>query len=210
MVRVLIADDHVVVRLGLRALLEARKNFEVCAEASNGAEAVDLAIHYNPDVVILDISLSVLDGIETTRQIRAKTKLTEVMIFTLRGQLDDIRAAFCAGARGYILKSETDERIVNAVEALARHREVFSNTLLKFSPCNYVVRRDDCKMLLTTRELDVVRLIAEGKSNKMIAHLLHISIKTVEAHRSSAMRKLDVHSTAQLVRCAIRFRLVNL
>jgi DNA-binding NarL/FixJ family response regulator len=209
MVRVLIADDHVVVRLGLRTLLEAR-GIDVCAEASNGPNAIDLAIHYMPDVVILDISLPVLDGIEATRQIRAETKSTEVMIFTAREELGEVQAALHAGARGYILKSEATDQIVKAVEALARHREFLSNTVSESLLRNVSTRPDDCQMLLTTREHEVVCLIAEGKSNKMIAHLLHISTKTVEAHRSTAMRKLHVHSTAQLVRCAIRFRLVQL
>jgi DNA-binding NarL/FixJ family response regulator len=211
MIRVRIADNLVVVRLRLRALLEAHGNFEVCADASNGRDAVDLAIYYNPDAIILDLALPALDGIKTTRRIRTETKSTDVMVFTLRRQLDDIRAALRAGARGYILKSETEEQIVKAAEALGAHREFFSNTLPKSLPRIYVERPDDdSKRLLTTREQEVVCLIAEGKSNKMVAHLLNISTKTVEAHRSSAMRKLDVHSTANLVRCAIRFRLVDL
>jgi DNA-binding NarL/FixJ family response regulator len=210
MVRILLADERIVVRRGLRALLETCQNFEVCAEACNGREAIELAIHHRPDVAILDISLPIVDGIEATRQIRKETPATEVMIFTLHNGEDAIRRVLDAGARGYVFKSEADEQIVKAIEAMARHRAFFSSDLSEALFDNFIEHQGsgNHSMALTTREREVVRLIAEGKSNKGIAYLLDISIKTVETHRSASMRKLNVHSTAQLVRYAVRCRLI--
>ena len=210
MVRILLADDHAVVRRGLRALLEAREDFEVCAEASDGRSAVELALMHKPDVAVLDLSLSILNGIEATRQIRKEAPETEVMIFTLRDRGSEIRDVLHAGARGYVLKSEADEQIMRAVEALARHRAYFSDQVSEALLDNFVeqgMTGSDTPML-TAREREVVQLIAEGNSNKKIAHLLSISVKTVETHRSASMRKLDIHSTADLVRYAVRQRLI--
>jgi DNA-binding NarL/FixJ family response regulator len=209
MVRILLADDHAVVRRGLRALLEARQDFEVCAEASNGREAVALALHHKPDVAVLDISLPIVNGIEATRQIRKEAPGTEVMIFTLHDRESEIRDVLHAGARGYVLKSEADEQIVRAVEALARHHAYFSDHVSETLLDNFVEQAGSGNAIaLTAREREVVQLIAEGNSNKKIAHLLSISVKTVETHRSASMRKLDIHSTAELVRYAVRQRLI--
>jgi DNA-binding NarL/FixJ family response regulator len=210
MVRILLADDSIVMRRGLRALLETCRNFQVCAETSNGREAIELAVRYKPDIAILEISLPIVDGIEVTRQIRRQTPATEIMIFTMPRRRDGIRGAIDAGARGYLFKSEPDDQIVKAIEALARHGAFFSNHHPQSLPVNGVEHQEagNHSTVLTTREREVVGLIAEGKSNKNIAHLLDISIKTVEAHRSSLMRKLEVHSTAQLVRYAIRCGLI--
>ena len=209
MVRILLADDHAVVRRGLRALLEARQDFEVCAEASNGREAVELALHHKPDVAVLDISLPIVNGIEATRQIRRDAPGTEVMIFTLHDRESEIRDVLHAGARGYVLKSEADEQIVRAVEALARHHAYFSDHVSETLLDNFVEQAGSGNAItLTAREREVVQLIAEGNSNKKIAHLLSISVKTVETHRSASMRKLDIHSTAELVRYAVRQRLI--
>jgi DNA-binding NarL/FixJ family response regulator len=208
MVRILIADARVAVRRDLQALFELHPNFEVCAEANNGRDAVELALRHRPDVAVLEISLPIVDGIEATRQVRKQTPATEVMIFTLHGEARWIRAAIDAGACGYVLKSEANNQVVQAVEALARGDAFFSIHL------SNALFREDYKtslnhaMLLTARERDVVRLIAEGKSNKAIAYMLDISIKTVETHRSASMRKLHVHSSAALVRHAIRYGLI--
>jgi DNA-binding NarL/FixJ family response regulator len=210
MVRILLADDHAVVRRGLRALLEARQDFEVCAEASNGREAVELALQHKPDVAVLDISLTQLNGIEVTRQIRKETPATEVMIFTLHDNEAEIRDVLHAGARGYVLKSEADEQIVRAVESLSRHHAFFSDHVSETLLDNFVEQSGSggTAGLLTNREREVVQLIAEGNSNKKIAYLLSISVKTVETHRSASMRKLDIHSTAELVRYAVRNKLI--
>ena len=211
MVRILLADDHAVVRRGLRALLEARQDFEVCAEASNGREAVELALHHRPDVAVLDISLPIVNGIEATRQIRKEAPGTEVLIFTLHDRENDIRDVLFAGASGYVLKSEADEQIVRAVEALARHHAFFSDHVLETLLDSFLGQTGTGHIThqLTARERKVVQLIAEGNSNKKTAFLLGIGVKTVETHRSASMRKLDIHSTAQLVRYAFREGLVQ-
>ena len=212
MVRILIADDHGVVRRGLRVLLEARRDFQVCAEASNGREAVELALHHKPDVAILDISLPVVEGIEATRKIRKDSPATEVMIFTLSDRESDIRDVLNAGARGYILQSEADEQIVRALEALAQHRAFFSDHVTETLLDSFFGKTESghsTRRPLTARERKVVQLIAEGNSNKKTAVLLSISVKTVETHRTALMRKLDIHSTADLVRYAVREGLVQ-
>ena len=211
-VRILLADDHTVVRRGLRALLETRPNFMVCAEAADGREAVSLAISHVPDVVVLDISLPILNGIDATMQIRKAVPTAEILIFTMHDNESTIQDVLHAGARGYLLKSEADDQIVNAVEALSRHRTFFSNhvseTLLE------VVLRGTPSSVesnhLTTREREIVQLIAEGGSNKSIAMALNISVKTVETHRSASMRKLKLHSSAELVRYAVKNKLIQL
>jgi DNA-binding NarL/FixJ family response regulator len=210
MVRILLADDHAVVRRGLRALLEARQDFEICAEASNGRDAVELALHHRPDVAVLDLSLPIVNGIEATRQIRKEAPGTEVMIFTLHDKQNEIRDVLHAGARGYVLKSEADEQIVRAIEALARHNAYFSNHVSEALLDNLIEGQsaEGGTPSLTAREREVVRRIAEGNSNKKIAQLLQISVKTVETHRAAAMRKLDIHSTAELTRYAVRQKLV--
>jgi DNA-binding NarL/FixJ family response regulator len=211
MVRILIADDHGVVRRGLRVLFEARRDFEVCAEASNGRDAVELALHHKPDVAILDISLSIVDGIEATRQIRKESPGTEVMIFTLSDRESEIRDVLQAGARGYVLQSEADEQIVRAVEALARHHAFFSDRVSETLLDSFFGKTGSGHSTppLTARERKVVQLIAEGNSNKKTAVLLSISVKTVETHRTALMRKLGIHSTADLVRYACREGLVQ-
>lgn len=164
-------------------------------------------MRHKPDVAILDISLPIVDGIEATRQIRKGTRTTEVMIFTLHAGRAEIRAVLSAGARGFLFRSEPDDEILKGIEALARHRNFFSTAVADALLPNLV--GDEELTSLTDREREVVRLIAEGMSNKCIAHCLAISAKTVETHRSASMRKLNVHSTAQLVRYAIRFRLID-
>jgi DNA-binding NarL/FixJ family response regulator len=211
MVRILLADGQAVVRRGLRILLDARPDFEVCAEASTGCEAVELALRHRPDVSILDISLPLVSGAEATRQIRKAAPETEVMIFTLQNGESEIRDVLHAGARGYVLKSENDETIVRAVTALALHHTYFSDQVSKILLDNFFEQTasEHKAHSLTARERKVVQLIAEGNSNKRTALLLSISVKTVETHRSASMRKLDIHTTAQLVRYAFREGLVQ-
>lgn len=211
MVQILLADDHVVVRRGLKALLEACPDFHVCAEASNGREAVDLALTSHPDVAVLDVSMPLLNGAEATRQIRKGSPATEVLIFTMHDDEDLIREVLHAGARGYLVKSEADGQIVAAVEALARHRPYFSSQVSKTLLNNFVDKAGagEHPASLTAREREIVQLIAEGNSNKQIALLLQISVKTVETHRSAAMRKLALRSTADLVRYAVRNKLIQ-
>jgi DNA-binding NarL/FixJ family response regulator len=210
-VSILIADDRFVVRSGLRALIQTRIDFEVCAEASDGREAIDGAAQHRPSVAILDMMLPAVDAIKATREIRRITPATEVMIFTDRQSDDAFYNAVLAGARGYVCKWETDERIVTAIETLARHGEFYSSQP-PGTPRQDVLKGEGTGSrvdALTPREREIVRLIAEGRRNKKIAHLLGISAKTVETHRAAAMNKLGAHSTAQLVRYAIRCGLIQ-
>jgi DNA-binding NarL/FixJ family response regulator len=209
MVRVLIADDHVTVRRGLRALLGTRNDFIICAEAETGREAVDLAIQYKPDIAVVDVSLPILNGIEVTRQIRQNSPLTEVLVFTMHDSDELISEVLHAGARGYLLKSESGEQLVNALAALARHRPFFSSAVSETLLNNLTSGRPAHAPVLTPREREIVQLVAEGNSNKMIGRSLDISIKTVETHRSAAMRKLSLNSTAGLVRYALRNNLAQ-
>lgn len=210
-VRILLADDRLLVRSGLRALIQSRDDFEVCAEASDGRSAVKSAARYRPHVAILDMMLPAVDGIEAARQIRQAVPATEVLIFADHQSDDAFYNAVLAGARGYLCKWEADERIVAAIETLARHGEFYSSrppgsTRHDIADSEGSAGRRDT---LTPREHEIVRLIAEGKRNKKIAHMLGISTKTVEAHRAASLRKLGAHSTAQLVRYAIRCGLIR-
>jgi len=211
MTQILLADDHAVVRRGVRALLEAHGGFLICGEASNGREAVEFAAQHQPAIVVLDISLPVLNGIDATRQIHKSAPGTEILIFTMHDSEDTIREALRAGARGCLLKSEADQQIVPAVQALVRHRPFLSPQIadLLFDAIAGQRGLNSSHSPLTPREREIVQLIAEGHSNKKIAKITGISVKTVETHRAVSMRKLKVHSTAELVRYAVRNKLIQ-
>jgi DNA-binding NarL/FixJ family response regulator len=210
-VRILLADDHMVVRRGLRALLETRSDFSVCAEAGDGKVAVELALQHSPDVAILDISLPVLNGIDAALQIRKSAPETQILMFTMHDSENVIHEALRSGARGYLLKYEGDEQVIDAVEALSRRRTFFSRRVSETLLDAVLLNRGskDQASPLTSREREIVQLIAEGGSNKKIAEALGISVKTVETHRSASMRKLKVHSTAELVRYAMRNKIIQ-
>lgn len=206
--RILIVDDHDVVRNGLRHMLEAQPGWAVSGEATSGREAVEMAKELTPDVVILDHSMPDLNGLEATRQIKKAVPSTEILIFTMHESDQLIRDAFGAGARGFLLKSDAARSIVTAVEALSRHKPFFtanvSEAMLELFLRSGVHRDDPDTGALTPREREILQLLAEGRSNKKIASMLNISIKTVETHRSTIMRKIRVSSITELVRYAIR------
>ncbi|MBB3020949.1 DNA-binding NarL/FixJ family response regulator [Microvirga lupini] len=208
--KLLIADDHAIVRRGLQALLEAEAGWQVCATAENGQEAVDLATQHRPDVAILDYSLPGLNGLEATRHIRLASPGTEVLIYTMHNNEDVIRDVLRAGARGYLLKTEDDAEVVRAVNALLRKQPYFSprvaETLLDtFVSGGKVV----ASQTLSSREREVIQLVAEGKSNRDIAERWKVSIKTVESHRTAAMRKLNLRSGVELALYAVRNKLIE-
>jgi len=213
MIRIMLADDYEVVRQGLRKILESREDWEVCGEATDGRAAVDQAIKLKPDVVVIDLLMPELNGLEATRQIRRALPDTEVLIFTVRETVELIREVLAAGARGYILKSESGQRIIEAIETLAQHQPYFtpivSETLLNAFLANGSKPEDSAFSVLTERERAVIQLLAEGKGNKDAASALGISPKTVESHRSAIMRKLGLHSIADIVHYAIRNKLVE-
>jgi len=207
--RILIADDHAVVRSGLRTILEAHPNCEVVAEASDGKEAISKAIEAEPDVAVIDYSLPIVNGIEVTRQIRARLPKTEVLIFTMHDNQTLIEDVLKAGARGYLLKSEANANLIGAIEALAAHKPFFTANVSEALLRSYVKGSKRAVSPLTDRERTIVQLIAEGHSNKEIAQLLGIRRKTVETHRAAVMRKLNLSSLAALVRYAIRNKIAK-
>ncbi len=208
MVRLLIADDHDVVRAGLRRLLEARADWSVVAEAGDGRKAIAQAIAHKPDVAIVDYSLPLINGVEATRQIKMRAPTVEVLIFTMHDNETLLQDLLQAGARGYLLKSDAEQHLYSAVEALAVGRSFFTGKASDRILDAYLMK-SKTEGVLTSRERGIVQLIAEGHSNKAIASVLNISIKTVETHRSNVMHKLKFDSTAALVRYAIRNRLVE-
>jgi DNA-binding NarL/FixJ family response regulator len=208
MVRLLIADDHDVVRAGLRRLLEARADWSVVAEAGDGRKAIAQAIAHKPDVAIVDYSLPLINGVEATRQIKMRAPTVEVLIFTMHDNETLLQDLLQAGARGYLLKSDAEQHLYSAVEALAVGRSFFTGKASDRILDAYLMK-SKTEGVLTSRERGIVQLIAEGHSNKTIASVLNISIKTVETHRSNVMHKLKFDSTAALVRYAIRNRLVE-
>ena len=210
--RILVADDHHVVRTGLRALLESKTGWRVCAEAANGREAVEKANEFRPDVAVLDIGMPLLNGVEATRQIRKVSPETEVLILTMHDSEQMIQGVLDAGARGYILKDDADRNLLAAVEALRKHKPYLSsrvsaavsNTALSDAPEGERPARR-----LTPREREIVQLLAEGKSNKEIAGYLEISVKTAETHRANIMLKLNFHSVTELVRYAVKNKIIQ-
>ena len=207
MTRILLADDHDVIRAGLRSILEPR--WKVVAEAANGKEAIHKAMEFKPDVAVLDYSMPLINGVDATRQIRARVPTVEVLIFTMHESEGLMHELLEAGARGYLLKSDAKHFLINAVESLAAHRPFFTGKVSDTLVEAYLTRPSPLEAVLTSRERGVVQLIAEGHSNKQIAHVLSISVKTVESHRATVMRKLNLSSAAALVRYAVRNKLVE-
>jgi DNA-binding NarL/FixJ family response regulator len=206
--RILIADDHEVVRAGLRHMLEAEPGWTVCGEATTGREVVDLAIELVPDVVILDHSMPDLNGLEATRLIKKAIPSTEILIFTMHDSEQLVREVLAAGARGFLMKSDAARYIVLAVELLSQHKPFFtskiSETMLESFLRTGMEGSEQALSVLTPREREILQLLAEGNSNKKVATQLDISIKTVETHRSTIMRKIGIHSITELVRYAVR------
>jgi DNA-binding NarL/FixJ family response regulator len=209
--RILIADDHSVVRAGLRALLESHEGWEVCGEASDGREAVEKASKLKPDVAVLDIGMPLLNGVGATRRVRAVSPNTEILILTMHESDDLVQQVVQAGAHSYILKDEADQVLLAAVEALAQHKPYFSSRVSGVE--NLVTTPTDGskppRTRLTPREREILQLLAEGKSNKEVSALLGISVNTAEAHRANIMLKLGVHSVAELVHYAVRNQIIK-
>ena len=209
MTRILIADDHEVVRSGVRGLIGQRAGWSVVAEAADGEEAIDRCVTTKPDVAILDYSLPRVTGVQATRQILAQVPTVEVLIFTLHDSEMLMRDAFNAGARGYLLKTDPAQNLLVAIEALAAHRPYFTGKVSEALLATFLTNSPQVDRILTNREQAVVQLVAEGHSNKEIAQVLSISVKTVETHRAAVMRKLEIRSTAEMVRYAVRNKLVG-
>jgi DNA-binding NarL/FixJ family response regulator len=209
MLRVLIADDHAVVRSGLHHILQGLPDCEVVAEADNGKDAISKALATKPDIAVLDFSLPLIDGLEATRQIRMRLPKTEILIFTMHDSEMLIDDVLKAGARGYLQKTDAGENLIAAIRALAAHKPFFTSKVSETLLDSYLSRASARTSPLTDRERSVVKLIAEGNTNRQVGDILNISLKTVETHRASIMRKLKLNSSAALVRYAIRNKLVE-
>jgi DNA-binding NarL/FixJ family response regulator len=212
--RILVADDHEVVRRGLRALLETRPGWEICGEATTGREAVAKALELKPDLVVLDITMPELNGLEATRQILKALPRTEVLVLTIHESEQVVHEVLDAGARGYVLKSDAGRDLVAAVQALSQHKPFFTPTVTEMVLGAYrkpgLPREEPGATLspLSPREREIIQLLAEGKSNKEVATMLNVSVKTVETHRANIMLKLNLHSIADLIHYAIRNKIV--
>ena len=214
--RILVADDHEIVRRGIRALLENHEPWEVCGEARDGHEAVEKALQLKPDVVILDIGMPLLDGLETTRQMLQHDPHVKVIVLTISDSDQVIREALEAGARGFVLKSDAARDLVCAVEALQNKHMFFTPRVNDMVLAGFLERRHAMSTgaaskspALTAREREITQLLAEGKSSKEVGGLLNLSTKTVETHRSNIMRKLSFHSIRDLVVYAIKNNLIQ-
>jgi DNA-binding NarL/FixJ family response regulator len=222
MLRILIADDHEVARQGIRALLEAHPGWEVCAEAKDGRQAVELAATVNPALILLDIGMPNLNGLEAARQILAFLPEVPILILTMLDSDQVVREVLRAGARGFLLKSDAGRDLVAAVEALQLRRTFFTTRVSQMVLDGFLDREspdsqeegsekkeDGAAAVLTGREREVIQLLAEGKTSKEVAVALHLSVKTAETHRTNLMRKLGLHSVADLTLYAVRNGIVQ-
>lgn len=214
--RILLADDHEVVRAGLRALLEEQNGWEVVAEAVDGRDAVEKASKLKPDVVVIDIAMPSLNGLEAVRQIIKAVPNTKVLVLTMYDSDPLIQQVLQAGARGYLLKSDAGRDLVSAIDALRRNKTFFTPKVsqmvlegyLDKTPREKEAESEPESLRLTSRQREIVQLLAEGKSSKEVAAVLGLSVKTAETHRANIMRKLDCHSVTELVRYAIRNHII--
>jgi len=213
--RILVVDDHDLMRLGVRTLLGTRAGWEICAEARNGREAIAKSEQLRPDVIVMDISMPEMNGLEAARRIRKMFPATEVLVLSVHYSDQLIREIVSAGVRGFLVKGDSEQDLITAVEALSKHKPFFTpratdvvlNQLradgLREAPQELISHQ------LTPREREIIQLLAEGKSSKDVAESLAISVKTAETHRANIMRKLDLHNVSELVLYAVRNQIVE-
>ncbi|HEV2521397.1 MAG TPA: response regulator transcription factor [Candidatus Acidoferrales bacterium] len=213
-VRILLADDHIVMRTGLRALLERQPNLEIVGESENGRNAVDLAASLRPDVVVMDVGMPVLNGIEATKLIVTEHATTAVIILSMHSDESYVMRALKAGARGYLLKDSAPADLLSAIQAVSQNKSFFSPKVSRILAEDYVrVLKQkgavDSYDLLTDREREILQLLAEGKANKEVATSLNISPYTVETHRKHILEKLNLHNPAELILYAVRKGIIS-
>jgi DNA-binding NarL/FixJ family response regulator len=212
-VRILIADDHELIRRGLVSALADRTEWSIVAEAADGRQACELAARLTPEIAVLDLTMPELNGLDATRQIRISTPKTRILIVTAHESEQLIRDVLDAGAMGYVLKSDAGRVLVQAIEALLDDRPFFTSKVARYVLEGYLRSAEDTVTLagaaLSPRERHIVQLLAEGNNNKEVARALQLSVKTVETHRSNIMRKMEFSSLADLVRYAIRNKIVD-
>jgi DNA-binding NarL/FixJ family response regulator len=209
--RILIADDYDAVRAGVRSILENREGWQIVGETANGRDALRLARETQPDIAVVDYSLPLMDGLELTRAIKHELPRTQILIYTMHDRESIVTDVLRAGARGYVLKSDPASHLTDAVEALARGKPYFSPTISETVLDHFIEQNHSRKSdtTLTSREREVVQLIAEGMINKQVAYTLDISTKTVDSHRAKVMEKLKLNTAAQLVLYAVRNNIVQ-
>src|SRR4030095_4348929 len=212
-VRILLADDHKVVRHGTRALLSKMPEWEIIGEVDNGRDAVSLTEKLKPDIVILDIGMPQLNGLDATRPIKKSAPETEVLIFTAHEAEELVHDVFDSGARSYIMKTDAADHLIEALKALSEHKHFFTSRISEIVFARYINGKKPLESApeksITDREREVVQLLAEGKSSKEIAVILGISVRTVETHRAAIMKKLGLKSFSELIRYAIRNKIVE-
>jgi two-component system, NarL family, response regulator NreC len=213
-IRILLADDHIVMRSGLRLLLERQPNLQVVAEAADGQEAVRLAAAEKPEVVIMDIAMPHLNGVEATRQIVARNPETAVVILSMHSDESYVLRSLKAGARAYLLKDSAEADLIAAIHAIQEGKSFFSPGVRRILKEDYVHQLaklgvEDTYELLTPREREVLQLVSEGKSNKEVANLLNLSLYTVETHRTHILQKLNLHSVPELILYAVRKGIIS-
>ena len=213
--RILIADDHDVVRRGIKSLIESRPEWVVCDEAHSGREAVAKSEERKPDIVVLDISMPELNGLEAARRIRKVSPDSEILILSMHYSDQLIREILDAGVRGFVVKSDSDRDLIIALETLANHKPFFTSMATEVMLTNFQrpgslpAPGEMRTSRLTSREREIVQLLSEGKSSKEVASSLGISVKTAETHRANIMRKLEIHSVSELVRYAVRNQIIE-
>ncbi len=210
-IRVVLADDHAVLREGLRTLLSLQEDIEVVGEAENGALALDVFKQLNPDVIVMDVAMPVMDGLEATRALKQAHPDARVLILTQHDNREYVFSLLQSGAAGYVLKKSGGAEVINAIRSVFREGAYLPPGIAREVMDRYIQRpaEETGRPHLTEREKEVLRMIAEGKSNKDIAELLCLSVKTVMAHRTNIMEKLDIHSSTELVKYAIRQGIVS-
>ncbi len=209
MIRIILADDHAVMRRGLRLVLEEHKDFQVIGEASDGREAVALVEELKPDLVVLDITMPNMNGIEAARQISEKQAGVSIVVLSMHSDESYVLRALKAGARGYLLKESAESDLILAIRSVSAGKAFFSPAVSRLLVEDYVRQLQDKDIedsyeLLTQRERELLQLIAEGKSNKDVANMLNLSLYTVETHRGNLMEKLNLHSVPELILYAVR------
>jgi len=210
--RILVADDHEIVRRGVCALLKSHAGWDVCAEAADGREAVESAKQLDPDIVILDIGMPNVNGLTAARQILQNDPQQKILFLTITDSEQIVREVLQAGARGFVLKSDAARDLLTAVEALEKNRTFFTcrvSEMILEGYLNGEAQKELTEPSVSPREREIVQLLAEGKSTKEVAFILDLSIKTVETHRSNVMRKLGIHSVSELVLYAVRNNIVQ-
>jgi two-component system, NarL family, response regulator NreC len=213
-IRILLADDHTVMRSGLRLLLERQPNLTVVGEAADGRQAVELATSEKPDVVVMDIAMPHLNGVEAARQIVNRAPLTAVVILSMHSDESYVIRSLKAGARAYLLKDSAESDLISAIHAITEGKSFFSPLVRRILKEDYMraltdMGAEDTYELLTTREREVLQLVAEGKSNKEVANLLNLSLYTVETHRTHILQKLNIHSVPELILYAVRKGIIS-